>query len=145
MDERRCTYCRESFPLTEEYFYPSKTKWFKGFQYACKPCGKLKSNERHKEKYQKYKARYREYWKKYNKENRHKLSAQKKARLAIKNGKIEKLPCKECGDAKVQAHHPDYDKPLEVVFLCSSHHQRLHQKLRNPAKAINHTCKPNKK
>lgn len=25
----------------------------------------------------------------------------------------------------IQAHHPDYSKPLEVVWLCASHHKKV--------------------
>lgn len=31
----------------------------------------------------------------------------------------------ECDD-KPQAHHPDYDRPLDVVWLCQSHHKQAH-------------------
>ena len=30
---------------------------------------------------------------------------------------VEKPPC-ICGNNRVQMHHPDYSKPLEVGFLC---------------------------
>lgn len=26
-----------------------------------------------------------------------------------------------------EKHHPDYTRPLEIVYLCKSHHSRLHQ------------------
>jgi hypothetical protein len=35
--------------------------------------------------------------------------------------------CSECGKhAQIHAHHPDYDKPLDVIWLCGSCHNRLH-------------------
>jgi len=43
-------------------------------------------------------------------------------RVAIKNGLIKRTPCVICGDIKSEAHHEDYSKPLEVVFLCRKHH-----------------------
>lgn len=43
----------------------------------------------------------------------------------IKRGKITKLPCQICG-ASAEAHHEDYDKPLEVIWLCRLHHLELH-------------------
>lgn len=44
-------------------------------------------------------------------------------------------PCEVCGsDYRIHRHHPDYDKPLEVMFLCSKHHQEWHSK----NKAINY-------
>ncbi len=35
-------------------------------------------------------------------------------------------PCEECGNAKTDAHHEDYTKPLEVRWLCRKHHRLLH-------------------
>jgi hypothetical protein len=45
---------------------------------------------------------------------------------AIKYGRISKLPCFVCGD-KAHAHHPDYDRPLDVVWLCPQHHKEAHK------------------
>lgn len=36
-------------------------------------------------------------------------------------------PCEECGQEPAQGHHSDYKHPLEVRWLCPSHHQRLHR------------------
>jgi hypothetical protein len=47
-------------------------------------------------------------------------------RQAIKDGRLKHKPCKVCGDEKVHAYHKDYSKPLQVVWLCHSHHQKLH-------------------
>ena len=44
---------------------------------------------------------------------------------AIKNGKIMKQPCFVCGK-KAEAHHPDYSRPLDVVWLCPTHHKEVH-------------------
>ena len=50
---------------------------------------------------------------------------------AIKTGKLIKEPCAECGTTEnVHAHHDDYDKPLEVRWLCSTHHLRLHAEIK---------------
>ncbi len=45
---------------------------------------------------------------------------------AIRDGKLKKLSCNVCGNNKVHAHHNDYSKPLEVIWLCSLHHARKH-------------------
>ncbi len=50
----------------------------------------------------------------------------KKVSAAVKSGKLVRQPCVECGELKVDGHHDDYDKPLEVVWLCRPHHMRLH-------------------
>lgn len=53
------------------------------------------------------------------------------ARIDVKNalttGKIVKLPCQVCGEIKVEAHHTDYSKPLEVEWLCRKHHLEVHK------------------
>ena len=45
---------------------------------------------------------------------------------AVRDGKINKLPCWVCGATKVEAHHPDYDAPLDVIWLCVPHHRQAH-------------------
>lgn len=47
---------------------------------------------------------------------------------AIRSGKIKRLPCEVCGNVRSEAHHEDYAKPLEVVFLCKTHHVEAHKK-----------------
>lgn len=51
---------------------------------------------------------------------------------AIKRGKIKALPCFVCG-AKAHAHHPDYDQPLDVVWLCPKHHKETHELVNSDA------------
>jgi hypothetical protein len=45
---------------------------------------------------------------------------------AVKLGAIESSPCTECGEEKVDAHHVDYSKPLDVIWLCKQHHLKVH-------------------
>ena len=45
---------------------------------------------------------------------------------AVGKGKLTPLPCFCCG-AKAEAHHPDYSRPLDVVWLCSAHHKQAHK------------------
>lgn len=45
---------------------------------------------------------------------------------AIRDGKLFRQPCEVCG-AKAQAHHDDYSKPLDVRWLCSTHHAEWHK------------------
>jgi hypothetical protein len=42
---------------------------------------------------------------------------------AIKRGELIRRPCRDCGDPNTEAHHPDYSKPFEVVWLCKPHHR----------------------
>ncbi len=49
---------------------------------------------------------------------------------AVRDGKLIKQPCEVCGEVKVEAHHPDYEKPLGVNWLCTSCHVEIHKKAR---------------
>lgn len=39
---------------------------------------------------------------------------------------LEKLPCELCGDLKAEAHHDDYSKALNIMWLCRKHHMQRH-------------------
>lgn len=49
---------------------------------------------------------------------------------AIRTKQLKKLDCKLCGadqkENRICAHHEDYSRPLEVIWLCVSCHKRLH-------------------
>jgi hypothetical protein len=55
------------------------------------------------------------------------------ARIAVSNarrtGTLIALPCQECGAKRVHAHHEDYSKPLEVIWLCPTHHSMRHDEI----------------
>lgn len=57
-----------------------------------------------------------------------KLAVNAKLRYAVRTGKVKKLPCEVCGNKNSQGHHPDYSKPLEVLWLCDKHHKEHHRK-----------------
>lgn len=44
-------------------------------------------------------------------------------------GRIVRQPCEVCGEPRSDAHHDDYDKPLDVRWLCRPHHMELHRKV----------------
>lgn len=60
-----------------------------------------------------------------------KTRAHKTVGNAVKSGKLEKLPCEECGDVKSEAHHDDYSKPLDVRWLCRKCHRKHHKDMVN--------------
>ncbi|WP_246699128.1 hypothetical protein [Rhizobium sp. BK491] len=45
---------------------------------------------------------------------------------ALKTGQLEKGVCEVCGIEAVDAHHDQYEQPLQVRWLCRRHHTRLH-------------------
>lgn len=66
------------------------------------------------------------------------MKAQGMIRLSIKKGYlIRPDTCSQCGKhhKRIEAHHDDYNKPLEIRFLCIRCHQAFHsyerQKWRN--------------
>lgn len=65
--------------------------------------------------------------------------AQNLLEKAVEKGIVtRKTHCEKCGEAPafkdgrsgVQAHHPDYNKPLEVMWLCQPCHHRWHKRHR---------------
>ena len=60
-------------------------------------------------------------------EQKLKANARAYTRVYIRRGKLIPEPCAVCDDPKVEAHHLDYSKPLDVVWLCRVHHIQLHQ------------------
>ncbi len=52
--------------------------------------------------------------------------ARGKLNHAITDKKIIRLSCEVCG-MKAEAHHNNYDKPLEVKWLCFKHHREYHK------------------
>jgi len=48
-------------------------------------------------------------------------------RLALSSGIIVKGPCESCGSEPTEAHHDDYNKPLDVRWLCRACHADWHK------------------
>lgn len=56
-----------------------------------------------------------------------KTAARVQVRDAIRRGLIERQPCESCGASRAQAHHDNYGKPLDVRWLCTTHHAEWHK------------------
>jgi hypothetical protein len=62
---------------------------------------------------------------------------------AIKRGFVTRLPCEICGNPRTHAHHDDYSKPLEVLWLCAKHHKEKHRIHRIPeVETVEHSTVP---
>lgn len=64
---------------------------------------------------------------KYREDNPKKYRAHSQVGVAIKSGRLKVGTCEVCGEVKVHGHHCDYDKPLEVMWLCAEHHSAWHR------------------
>ena len=53
------------------------------------------------------------------------ITAQIAFHRALRNGLLKRPDkCSRCGlIGKIEGHHPDYDKPLEVIWLCRKCHR----------------------
>jgi len=71
--------------------------------------------------------KYREYRLRAAAKHPEKVRARWQTQDAIKRGVLVRQPCEQCGQAKSQAHHDDYSKPLAVRWLCHPCHVELHR------------------
>lgn len=94
--------------------------------YAKTPAG-IEAGNRAKKKYcENNKDKIADIHRKYVKENPKKRSAHKAIEKQVRLKLISIEPCEKCGALTVSAHHDDYDKPLDIRWLCSKHHRQWH-------------------
>ena len=65
-------------------------------------------------------------------EDKRRQKAHNMVRNAVKTGKLVRQPCCRCGNPKTVAHHEDYDKPLDVMWLCQVCHTQRHKEINTP-------------
>lgn len=70
--------------------------------------------------------------------HRRKARAHKAVYAAVQSGRlIRPASCERCGQsAKVEGHHEDYNKPLEVNWLCRACHTAIHDHSKNVRGAV---------
>jgi hypothetical protein len=148
----KCTICGKRYNQ-----YPNSRNIFRPLKYCSKKCCQKAYYQRHKkeliqrtkmwqqknpEKARILNQRTNKNWRKNNKvhfselmakyyqRDKNKWQARSKARYKIKINPEQK--CEWCGsNEKIQRHHPDYDKPTEIIFLCEKCHKNHHKKERN--------------
>ena len=149
--EKVCFKCHEKKPISEFYKH---SKMADGHLGKCKQCTKADTinnyavNNEYYKNYDKLRAMlpHRVDMRKKYSETQQGKEAHKRSRKrwvtanpekrqahivlgnSVRDGKIQKNPCQKCGDAVAEAHHPDYTKPLDVVWLCRSCHLAEHGK-----------------
>ena len=102
---KKCSGCQEIKPLSE--FWSDKCAAGGKCAY-CKLCSK----EQWKRSQARYPLRYK---------------ARNKAKHAIREKRLIKEPCEICQSPDTEAHHDDYSKPLDVRWLCKTHHTEWHR------------------
>lgn len=129
-----CKDCKKEKPESEFY----------GVQGECKECSKKRIAQNYRKKidyYRQYEVRRNkkparkekklEYQRKRRTLSVEKYKANSAVRNALYKGLLVKKPCEVCGNIKSEAHHPDYSKPLDVMWLCLKHHREWHKKYGN--------------
>lgn len=137
---KKCTKCQDSKPFSEfERRHENKNKYHSW----CKDCRReyfREYNKKHKERRDKQqKQHYYDHKEQLSKRRREKYYADRSPRVAryevekaVKSGDLKIPPeCESCGhQKKLEGHHEDYSKPLDIIWLCMSCHRIVHAKKR---------------
>jgi ribosomal protein S27AE len=120
-DTKRCTACKERKPLSA--FNRDRSRG-DGLQPKCRQCDRDASRRASQRNPKTRRAKERA-WRR---RNPQKVKAHSAVAYALRSGRLVRPnACPECGEETlVEAHHPDYDKPLEVEWLCGPCHRVRH-------------------
>jgi len=130
-----CRTCERELNITSFHF-TKKSK--DGHEHHCKDCRRTKSQAYYKKNAEKYHAyRRTDAYKKstaraaraHREKHPERDSAWNAVTVAIRKGDLVSRPC-ACGEEETQAHHPDYSKPLEVMWVCRRCHHNIHMRER---------------
>jgi hypothetical protein len=131
---KKCFKCGDIKPINEYYRHP---KMADGHVGKCKECNKIDVRKNRESKAEYYRAYDRArgnrlplgYNREYIARYPNKYKAHSMVGNAVRDGKLFREPCSECGlDENIHAHHDDYAKPLNVRWLCAAHHHQWHKK-----------------
>jgi len=134
---KTCFKCGRTLPLDAFYKHP---KMKDGCLNKCRDCtkadvrnyrlnnpGKLKDYEEKRNHRPARIVQMREHLQRHRAAFPEKNRARQAVSREVKAGRMCKLPCQfpGCGSLNVEAHHPDYSKPLEVIWYCHRHHRAV--------------------
>lgn len=129
--EKTCSKCAASLPVSSFYKHPYTAD---GLLAECKDCKKAYERKRRRsnpavKEYDRTRGNRQDM--DYVRNRRAAFPEMYKAHTAVGNavrdGRLVKEPCLFCGSCeRLEGHHRDYSKPLDVVWLCSQCHKRLH-------------------
>ena len=135
-----CFKCDVDKPLTEYYKHE---KMGDGHLNKCKNCTKkdvnhhrvdnlerIREYDRQRGKFAKRIASNTEVTRAWRAEDKRRQQAHTAVAKGLRHGTILKEPCCRCGNEKSLAHHDDYDKPLDVMWLCQPCHKQRHKELK---------------
>lgn len=138
--EKECFKCKTIKPLSEFYKHSAMGD---GHLNKCKKCTKNDATTHRNKNLEKIRAYDRARAKKpqraklalevnraWRAEDHRRSRAHGAVAQAIKKGLLIRCPCVRCGEQKSLAHHEDYDKPLEVVWLCQPCHKQRHKEIK---------------
>ena len=127
MVKKICATCTLEFPLSA--FRKDKSRP-QGVKPHCLDCSRAKERDVDRKRYA-ANTKWRQVMRsRKQKRSRKLIKAKTKVRTAVINGRIIKpSACSDCGSTqRIQAHHDDYRKPLDVRWLCQPCHMYLHRK-----------------
>jgi hypothetical protein len=133
---KKCFKCQQEKPRSEYYRHGMMADGYLG---KCKECTKKDVSEHREKNIDRIRAYDNERGKLPHRKKQLRLMAKRfqqnfPARRAahsvvnnaIRDGRLIKLHCFECGAEDTEAHHCDYGNPFAVTWLCRVHHTKLH-------------------
>lgn len=128
---KRCFKCGAEKPYSDFYKHSGMADGHLG---KCKECTKSDVKERRAtnpavQEYDRKRGNRQDpsYLGEYRAKYPKKYKAQNSVNNAVRDGKLTNPGVCHCGSTfHVEAHHDDYDKPLEVRWLCALCHKRWH-------------------
>lgn len=132
---KTCSTCATEKPKSE---FQTRIASKDGLTAACKQCLSARDAKRYEKEREIRSARQKMYIstpegkaahkraiKNWQEKNQIRRAAHVILNNALRNKTVIPQQCWECGK-KAEAHHPDYSRPLDVVWLCKKHHREVH-------------------